>query len=226
MGEPLRRYLGRHDRGLLALVTVLSGTAYAAATYDSGDVKNKSLKGKDLKPATLTGKQVGDEKLTGADLDESDLALTRVVARLREDADRTIPRGGAFTDLGSTGSWTQRADEVDEVLGLATISIPAGCLGPRTIYVILARPGAPGLPASPVGVVASGFVQNNVPGAQTATALISGIPLPIQPVDTGQFEPGAETSRSLDVYGLASCGGGSTADPVLTDLDFDVIGHR
>jgi hypothetical protein len=60
--------------GLLALFVALSGTAYAAATVNSGDVVNESLKHKDLKDgAAVRTEEVVDESLTGADIAQDSL---------------------------------------------------------------------------------------------------------------------------------------------------------
>jgi hypothetical protein len=47
----------------LALFVAVGGSAYAAVTIDSSDVKDHSLKGQDLKANTVTGKQVKEKSL-------------------------------------------------------------------------------------------------------------------------------------------------------------------
>jgi hypothetical protein len=47
----------------LALFVALGGSAYAAATINSADVQDKSLKGRDLKSNTVTGKQIKERSL-------------------------------------------------------------------------------------------------------------------------------------------------------------------
>lgn len=47
----------------LALFLALSGTSYAVSQIDSRDVKNRSLKGGDLRRDTLTGKEIKESKL-------------------------------------------------------------------------------------------------------------------------------------------------------------------
>jgi hypothetical protein len=47
----------------LALFIALGGTGYAAAQIDSGDVKNRSLKGGDLKLNTLTGREINEGRI-------------------------------------------------------------------------------------------------------------------------------------------------------------------
>jgi hypothetical protein len=60
--------------GYVALVVALSGTAYAAATVDSGNVVNDSLKSVDLKNGkAVKSADVRDDGLVGADIDEGTL---------------------------------------------------------------------------------------------------------------------------------------------------------
>lgn len=56
-----------------ALFVALSGGAYAAATIDSRDIVNDSIRSKDVKNAKLKGKDVKDDKLKGDDIKESTL---------------------------------------------------------------------------------------------------------------------------------------------------------
>src|SRR5215217_7309068 len=70
----------------VALLAALSGTAVALPgknSVDSGDIKNKTIRGKDLrgnavtsgkvKNNNLTGTDMRDDSLTGADINESTL---------------------------------------------------------------------------------------------------------------------------------------------------------
>jgi hypothetical protein len=219
-------YLRANHIAMLAIFLALAGGAYAAAGFDSGDVKNKTLKGKDLKPKTLKGKQVADGSLGGAAVDESTLDVTRIVARLRDTTNRTVPRGGTFNQLAPIGTWTQRADELNEVFGSATVDFPAGCVQPRIVQLFMTRPGS-NFPTSFDGFVASGLTIDTGVGAATAAAPISSSSLLVPGAnDAAQFEPGVDTPRSLDVFGVGQCAAGSTADPVITDLDLDIVGHR
>jgi hypothetical protein len=58
---------------ILALVVAMAGTSYAATQIGSAQIKNNSVKGKDVKDANLTGKDVKDKSLTGADISDSSL---------------------------------------------------------------------------------------------------------------------------------------------------------
>ncbi len=49
----------------LALFVALGGSAYAVSKIDSGDIKNRSIKGKDVANETLGGRQIDERKLNG-----------------------------------------------------------------------------------------------------------------------------------------------------------------
>jgi hypothetical protein len=60
----------------LALFVALGGSAYAVSKIDSGDIKNRSIKGKDIANDTLGGRQIAERKLslpqaTGIELSSS-----------------------------------------------------------------------------------------------------------------------------------------------------------
>ena len=60
----------------IALLAALSGTAVALPgtnSVDSGDIKNKQVKGKDLANNAVTGKKVKNSSLTGADIKDDSL---------------------------------------------------------------------------------------------------------------------------------------------------------
>jgi hypothetical protein len=87
----MRGFLGRRPTpamavAFVALLAALSGTAIALPgknSVDSGDIKNKQVKGKDLannsvtskkvKAGSLNGSDVADESLTGSDVNEGSL---------------------------------------------------------------------------------------------------------------------------------------------------------
>jgi hypothetical protein len=72
----------------LALFVALGGSAYAVATITSGDVKNRSLRGKDLKRNTLTGKEVKESSLGRVKTASNALAsITAQTAALAQSAD-------------------------------------------------------------------------------------------------------------------------------------------
>jgi hypothetical protein len=265
----LLEYLRRHHVGLLALLVVLGGTAYAAAQVTSKEIQNRTITAKDIKPNTLSGKQIkdgtlggsdladgslsarnvadtslsaadvadgsvnqadiGDDLLTGADVDEASLNLSRIVARLRDPANHAITRNQpAGTTLGETAPWIQHADEDDLLAGQFTVSFPAGCVGSRFASLTFLRQGFPIQPFPAPGAAANGSAFSSTGGAQTVVAPIfqTNFTPAIQAGDIGRFEPGADVTQKLNVVATASCGGGSTADPVISDIKLDVLGFR
>jgi hypothetical protein len=83
----------------LALFVALGGTGYAASQITSRDVKNRSLKGGDLKKDTLGGAEVNESKLGSvpqAGLARNSLtAANATVADLARNSDRATSAGVA-----------------------------------------------------------------------------------------------------------------------------------
>jgi hypothetical protein len=65
---------------VLALVVAMAGTSYAATQIGSAQIKNNSVKGKDVKDGNLTGKDVKDKSLTGADIQDGSLTAADLPA--------------------------------------------------------------------------------------------------------------------------------------------------
>jgi hypothetical protein len=75
MAGRISEHLRSNVVGYLALFVALSGTAYAAATVDSGNVVNDSLKSADLKNGkAVKSTDVKVDSLVGDDIDEPTLA--------------------------------------------------------------------------------------------------------------------------------------------------------
>ena len=47
----------------LALFVAIGGSAYAVSKIDSGDIKNRSIKGKDVADHTLGGRQIDERRI-------------------------------------------------------------------------------------------------------------------------------------------------------------------
>jgi hypothetical protein len=95
---------------VLALVVAMAGTSYAATQIGSAQIKNNSVKGKDVKDANLTGKDVKDKSLTGADIQDGSLTA----ADLPAPTPRTCPATtftvqGVCIDKTATGPGTYTA---------------------------------------------------------------------------------------------------------------------
>src|SRR5215208_6344019 len=122
----------------LALFVALGGSSYAALSITSKDVKNRSLKGGDLKKDTVTGKEIRESKLgrvpsatnaASADIAKSadsattaGTAGTANVAGIAQDAQNLAGQGvGAF----------ERSSRVQ--FGRASAS-PAGIPNEQTLF--------------------------------------------------------------------------------------------
>jgi hypothetical protein len=75
------RFTSAHAISLVALFIAIGGTAWAAATINSGDVINDSLKSKDLKDGKgVKGADVVDASLGTADLGDNSITSAKVDA--------------------------------------------------------------------------------------------------------------------------------------------------
>jgi hypothetical protein len=92
---------------VLALVVALAGTSYAAVQIGSAQIKNNSVKGKDVKDANLTGKDVKDGALAGADVADGGLTGADVADKSLTSAD--VDRSCAATDVPVMGVCIDRA---------------------------------------------------------------------------------------------------------------------
>jgi hypothetical protein len=65
----MREHLRGNLVAYLALFVALGGTgAYAASKIDSGDIKDNSIKGKDIRTGQVAGSDLRDDSATGADV--------------------------------------------------------------------------------------------------------------------------------------------------------------
>ncbi len=130
---------------LIALLAALSGTAIAlpgTGTVDSGDVKNSSIRGEDLRESTITARE-----LRGRSLDGTDIKINRVGGDavkeegLEVDKLAKVP-AAATADLlgGQTVAQIVAAAQAGGVKGDTGAQGPQGPAG---------GPGAPGPPGAP-----------------------------------------------------------------------------
>lgn len=227
-------YLRRNHLALLALFVALGGTAYAGATFDSADVQNNSLKSEDLKNNKgVKGADVATNTLKAGDVDERSLVVSRIVARVRSNADVSAPQTPATAPypLTSGASYRQFKGQLEEAQGYAEVFFPAGCMpvggptfGTRAVTIQIYRNGE----AIPF---ANGFATEFASGGGgdvTRFALIStalggtGLPGSTPP----PFEATRTGRRTLRATVESSCDGASTARPVVRSLQMDIVGHR
>jgi hypothetical protein len=124
----------------LALFVALSGSAYAAATIGSGQIKNGAVlgrhikdgqvKGADIAPNALSSSKIPDNSLAGNDIDESKLGRVPLAAL----ADLATNSGHATNaDLASNASHANSADSAGDA-SHATNSDQLGGLGPSSFF--------------------------------------------------------------------------------------------
>jgi len=228
----------------LALFLVLvGGTAYAAATINSGDVINGSLKSVDLKcnagvkgadvprnnlrpadfgsgaRASIRGSDVADNTLGGAAVDEGSVAASRVVGRLGGIVGQPIPNAGPALIPFNNAAYTQSANEFNELIAGGQVTFPPACTTPRsaTIYLLLDSPLL-----AIESLVASANVTDNTGGSVSKRIYF----VPFFGGGVGQVlpPPAAATPRQFFVQADASCNAGSGV--TLDSATVDVVGHR
>src|SRR3954454_22705563 len=127
----------------LALFVALSGSAYAAATIGSGQIKNGAVlgrhikhgqvKGADIAPNAPSSSKIPDNSLAGNDIDESKLGRVPLAAL----ADLATNSGHATNaDLASNATNASHANSADSAgdASHATNSDQLGGLGPSSFF--------------------------------------------------------------------------------------------
>src|SRR5215213_8533466 len=159
----------------LALFVALGGSSYAALSITSKDVKNRSLKGGDLKRDTVTGKEIKESKLgqvplanaavTAGSADISKSAQTAVTAASAAQAD--VARD-ASTLAGQQAGTFERSSRTS--FGRASVG-PAGESGEQ---VVLSWPelGAQVTSATNQGACAGGGLRVAVKNTKSGGASV------------------------------------------------------
>jgi hypothetical protein len=125
----------------IALLAALSGTAVALPgknSVDSGDIKNKQVKGKDLannavaakkvKNGSLTGADIKDDSLTGSDVNESTLGQVPSAA----NADNATNATNATNASNANTVGGKTASELDQPRAFARIEVAGDVDEPNT----------------------------------------------------------------------------------------------
>lgn len=223
----------------LALFLVLAtGTAYAAATIGSNDVVNGSLKSIDLKNnagakgadvaagslsgadfrGSLDGSDVAANSLNGARVNESSLVASRIVARLGGATNQVLTSSPALVALPNP-TYTQAADQSNELVGGVQVTFPATCTQPRSASVFLLS-GSPALITENIMGITT--ISDLGAGAATRYGSINSFPGPAGGM--ARVASAAPVSRTVFVQAAASCNSG--AGVTLDTAAIDVVGHR
>ena len=116
----------------IALLAALSGTAVALPgtnSVDSGDIKNKQVKGKDLANNAVTGKKVKNSSITGADLRDDSLTgsdinegtLGKVPSAATADTAANATNASNATNANTVGGKT--ASDLDQPRAFARVEV-------------------------------------------------------------------------------------------------------
>jgi hypothetical protein len=226
MTRRVTQYLRRHAVAYLALFLALSGGAYAAVKLPANSVGTKQLKNKAVTRAKLSPSTIRQlQGRTGPKGDKGDKGDSgaqgqagapgqdgknggAVTARARESgSDVTVP-GGSLSEVNVplTGdTWTQGANELDQIFVQVTVTSPATCTGFIPGMAVTAR--VDGQPIVGAGPNQFGF------GTPSSSSTVGGL---------GGFlmEPGADTPHTLTLVIRNFCDTGQ--DYTLTAAAIDV----
>ena len=228
----------------LALFFVLAGgTAYAAATINSGDVINGSLKSVDLKRnagvkgadvpqnnlrpadfgsgarASIRGGDVADDSLGGAAINEGSVAASRVVGRLGGIVGQPVPNAGPALIPFNNAAYTQNPNEFNELIAGGQVTLPPACTTPRGViaYLLLDNPVL-----AIDSLIGSATVSDNTGGSLSKRLSFT----PFFGGGRGLILPpaAAATPRQFYIQADANCNAGSGV--TLDSVTIDVVGHR
>ena len=187
--------IGQHLRhnviAYLALVVALTGTSYAAAQLQKGQVKSKHLANN-----AVTSKKVKNGTLKAADIGAGVLpkGTSRVVARARFKGDQ--PGTLLTSSVPLTGAtWTQAANDVDQFFGSIKVDYPstAQCGANKDAVFTVTVDGIPRLK----------FQMNSDDSPAAGTSVFQ-----LLPSNAGALsEPGAATPHTVAAYFFDACSG-------------------
>jgi hypothetical protein len=102
----------------IALFAALGGSAYAAATIGSAQIKNNSIQGKDIRTSTITGSDVKNNSLTALDVRESTLGKVPIASKADSATSATSASTAILAGNANTVGGKSAAD--------LTVKCPAG----------------------------------------------------------------------------------------------------
>lgn len=209
------RYLTRKSVGSAQL----KSNAVTTAKIKANAVTTRKLKRVAVSSAKLKENAVTTEKLADGAVDEEKIDLERVPfgrisTRMRGSGPLPVGEGPVTIPL-SNSRYTQAANEIDSFLGQLTVTIPATCMGPRTLQANIVVDAKNPTEPSEEDVYASRHYEDAGSGATSRT-------LTLQPEPGNQFifEPGAPASHQVSLVIDADCvgGGGMTVGGAAVDV--------
>jgi hypothetical protein len=212
----------------IAVFVVLGGAAFAATKLPKKSVGAPQLKANavttaKIKKNAVTSKKIKDGSVTGTDINVGSTPFGRVVAKMRTGGPINLTEAIQNYPL-SPSTYTQGAEEDDNYLGALDVTFQPTCEAPRAAFVI-ATLDAPNLEtATEENIIGFGLALDENGTATTKRAQIGSIPLIPTFSPSVRFEPGVDTSHSINLFveGFCENGSGITA----TSGAMDVIGTK
>jgi len=227
----------------IALFVALGGVSYAAVQLAKNSVKAKQIApnavgSSEIKDGAVGPSELDSEGLAGVTGDKGPQGdkgptgdkglqgdpgpiggLTKIVARMDNDGPTSSPStGGAATPVATTGgTWTQAADELDEIIGRVTVTRP----GAPCNFLSGAEFGGFSVALKLGGVQIAQASGQPGSGAATFDLVTGANPILLRPV---LFPPATPTARALTLEISDTCSNSNVA--TLTDLELAVVGYR
>jgi hypothetical protein len=205
-----RRLTYANVMSTIAVFGVLGGGAYAAGQIGSRDIQNNSIHSRDVKNQDLKGADIAPDSVSGDDIDESTLNVARTVQRTSANANAVL--GGPQAPYPLAVSYTQGANETNQLIGSYTANFPPGCTGVGPSLAFMQVSDGP-LKPDGSNVVASGVSFNPVDG--TTTSSVSGL-IP---------EPATGTPRNLQASVSGTCFNAGFS-PSITSAKLAIVASR
>jgi hypothetical protein len=175
------------------VATIALFSALGGSSYAAVQLSRDSVRSGHIKNGQIKTVDVADGSLRTSDLNKGD------AADMKNDVRVTRLRG-------REASFVQQADEVVELVGQATVTPPAGCEGSVGIEIVLDDV-----------VLLSGYSSTSTTGTRNVALTID---------ETGGnllFEPGADTTRKIEVRVDDGCADGDWDIGVVA---IDVLRYR
>jgi len=223
-------------------LTLITGSAYAAATIDSGDVANNSLKSVDLKNgagvkgadvrrdslraadfgrgarASIRGSDVAQNALGGSSVDEDSLAVSAYSTTLGGPQNSPVSNAPAPISIAN-GSYTQAAGEANSFFGRVRVGFAASCIQPRGATIFLLIDGTTPSPETTLSAV-----QLSDSGVGAGTAERHFVAVSGSNNGMAQARVASATPHVLSLFAVGGCSSGSGI--TIDSVDVDVVRHR
>ncbi|HVO52875.1 MAG TPA: hypothetical protein VMT37_00525, partial [Solirubrobacterales bacterium] len=173
-----------------------------------------------IKSGSVNGAKLANGAVTGAKINLGSTPFSRIVAKLRGTATIEAPTTKFAVYPLSSSTYTQGAEELNTYAGALNVSFSPSCTTPRSATaIILIDPKNSAEPSLETEISAAGVAQDKT-GSN-----------PNQRIELGpylflgaRFEPGATTTRTVQLSVKAECKTGSGV--TVSNGAVDVIGTK